>query len=219
MSRPYFRNRIEAGRALAQRLGGTDIGPSPLVLALPRGGVPVGVEIAHALDAELDIFLVRKLGVPGQEELAMGAIASGGIRVLNEGLIKQLHIPEAVIEQVSLQEQQEIERREVLYRNNRPALEIRGRTVLLVDDGLATGATMLAAVRAVRVREPARVIVAVPVASVQACDEFRYHVDDIVCGETPEPFHSVGAWYEDFAQTSDAEVQELLRRVSHQYMG
>ncbi len=187
-----------------------------LVLALPRGGVPVGFEIARALHADLDVFMVRKLGVPDQEELAMGAIASGGVRVLNEPLIRHLGLSPTTIERVTAREQHEIERRERLYREGRPALSIEKRTVTLVDDRVATGASMLAVVRAVRAQAPKRIIVAVPVASRDACEEFRRQADDVVCAETPEPFYSVGAWYRDFSQISDAEVHELLERSARQ---
>jgi putative phosphoribosyl transferase len=213
---PLFRDRIEAGRRLTQRLEREAIGPNALVLALPRGGVPVGFEITQILNLDLDILLVRKLGAPGYEELAMGAVASGGLRVLNDGLIRHLGISRAVIDRVTAREQQEIQRREQLYRDGRPALPIKDRIVILVDDGLATGASMLAAARAARAQQPKRVIVAVPVASRDACEEFRQHVDDVICAETPEPFYSVGTWYEDFSQTSDAEVRELLQRASHE---
>ena len=183
-----------------------------LVLALPRGGVPVAFEVARALRAPLDIFLVRKLGVPGQEELAMGAIASGGVRVVNEDVVRHLGIPPEVIDAVAAREQGELERRERAYRDERPAPDVRGRTVMLVDDGLATGSTMRAAALALRQKGPARVVVAVPVASREACAEFRGEVDDVVCAATPEPFMGVGRWYEDFSQTTDEEVRELLAR-------
>jgi len=198
---PLFHDRVEAGEILARKLRGFVLDPTPLVLALPRGGVPVAFEIAQVLHADLDIFLVRKLGVPGHEELAMGAIASGGMRVLNHSLISHLGISSAVVEHVTIREQREIQRRERLYRGNLPPLPIEGRTVILVDDGLATGASMLAAVQALRAQQPKRIIVAVPVASKEACEEFRQHVDDVVCAFTPEPFHAVGIWYEDFSQT------------------
>jgi putative phosphoribosyl transferase len=215
---PLFHDRAHAGQLLAPMVKTVLRDPNPLVLALPRGGVPVGYEVAQALRADLDIFLVRKIGVPGQEELAMGAIASGGTRVLNERLIAYLGISPAVIDQVSAREQQEIERRERLYRGDRPVLPIEGRTVILVDDGLATGASMLAAVRAVGVQMPKRMIVAVPVGAPDACSEFRQHVDDVICAETPEPFYAVGSSYEDFSQTSDAEVKELLQRATYDHV-
>ena len=213
---PLFRDRVEAGQILARRLKSVVADSDALVLALPRGGVPVGFEIAQTIHADLDVFLVRKLGVPGQEELAMGAIASGGVRVLNESVIQYLGVSSNVIDRVTALEQYEIERRERLYREGRPALPIANRTAILVDDGLATGATMLAAARAVRAKKPKRVIVAVPVASRDACEEFRRLVDDVICAETPEPFYSVGAWYEDFLQTSDTDVRQLLERAAHQ---
>jgi putative phosphoribosyl transferase len=176
----------------------------------------VGFEVAQALNADLDIFLVRKLGVPGHEELAMGAIASGGVRVLNYALIQQLGVPPELVDRVTAREQQEIERRERLYREGRPAPEVSQRTVILVDDGLATGATMLAAAQALRAKQPKRIIVAVPVASKEACEEFGKYVDQIICLATPEPFYAVGAWYENFSQTSDDEVRELLERAARQ---
>jgi len=213
---PIFRDRIEAGQVLAQRLKGVIRDSNLIVLALPRGGVPVGFEVAKALHSDLDIFLVRKLGVPGHEELAIGAIASGGIRVLNQTLIRELGLTSLVIDSITARERREIERRERLYREHRPPLAVGDRTVILVDDGLATGATMLAAARALRIQRPKRIIVAVPVASREACEEFRRHVDETVCAETPEPFYSVGSWYEDFSQTSDAEVRELLERAAHE---
>ena len=172
----------------------------------------MGFEVAQALHGDLDIFLVRKLGVPGHEELAMGAIASGCVRVLNYDLIQQLGIPPPVIERVTQSEKREIERREALYRDGRPPISPENRAVAVVDDGLATGATMLAAVRALRSQKPRKVVVAVPVASNQACEQFREYVDEIVCAETPEPFIAVGAWYEDFTQVTDDEVRELLER-------
>lgn len=215
---PLFRDRAEAGRLLAERLKRAISYRNLLVLALPRGGVPVGFEIAQALHADLDVFLVRKLGVPGHEELAMGAIASGGTRVLNHALIEQLRIPDAAVDQVTEREQREIARQETLYRHGRSPVPVAERTVVLVDDGLATGASMLAAARALREKHPERIIVAVPVASREACDEFRRHVDQVVCAYTPEPFQAVGIWYENFSQTSDDEVRELLERAARMHV-
>jgi len=183
-----------------------------IVLALPRGGVPVAFEVASALGAPLDVFLVRKLGVPGYEELAMGAVATGGVRVLNDEIVRGLGIPDYVIDAVAAWEQQELTRRERVYRDDRPQPNVQGRTVILVDDGLATGATMLAAIKALRQQQPARIVVAVPTASPQACEEMRTEADDVVCAITPEPFYSVGLWYDDFSQTTDEEVRELLAR-------
>ena len=208
--RALFENRREAGRALAAMLHEYANRRDVLVLALPRGGVPVAFELATALRAPLDVFVVRKLGVPGHEELAMGAIATGGVRVLNQDVVQSLGIPQAVIDAVAAAEQKELQRREQLYRGGRPAPEVRGRTIILVDDGLATGSTMRAAVAALRQQGPARIVVAVPVGAPSTCDEFRADVDQIVCGFTPEPFYGVGQWYEDFSQTSDEEVRELL---------
>ena len=208
----FFRDRREAGRLLAAKLAAYANRPDVIVLALPRGGVPVAYEVAHALNAPLDIFLVRKLGVPGYEELAMGAIATGGVRVLNDQLVGGLRIPDYVVDEVAASEQQELARRERLYRGDRPPPDVRGRTVILVDDGLATGATMLAAVKALRQQQPARIVVAVPTASPETCEQLRAEVDDIICAITPEPFHAVGLWYEDFSQTTDEEVRDLLAR-------
>jgi len=208
----FFRDRREAGRLLAAKLTAYANRPDVIVLALPRGGVPVAYEVARALNAPLDIFLVRKLGVPGYEELAMGAIATGGIRVLNDQLVGGLRIPDYVVDEVAASEQQELARRERLYRGDRPAPDVRGRTVILVDDGLATGATMLAAVKALRQQQPARIVVAVPTAAPETCEQLRAEVDDIICAITPEPFHAVGLWYEDFSQTTDEEVRDLLAR-------
>jgi predicted phosphoribosyltransferase len=214
--RTRFRDRTEAGRTLARLLseyaGRNDV----VVLALPRGGVPVGYEIAREFGAPLDVFVVRKVGVPGHEELAMGAIASGAVLVVDENLIRRLGISNAELERAVALELRELERREHLYRGDRGPLDLEGKTVILVDDGLATGATMKAAALAVRQLNPARVVVAVPVASGHTCDQFRDDVDEIVCAKTPEPFHAVGLWYDDFSQTSDDEVRELLARGAAQ---
>lgn len=207
-----FEDRREAGQHLAERLSryaGEDI----LVLGLPRGGVPVAYEVAKKLNAPLDIFTVRKLGVPGHEEYAMGAIASGGVRVLNDEALRELGITAAEIEDAIEEEQEELERRETLYRRDRPAPALEGRTVLLVDDGMATGASMTAALKALRQHNPARVIVAVPAASRTVCEQLEALVDEVVCGITPEPFMAVGVWYEQFEQTTDQEVQQLLDRA------
>jgi predicted phosphoribosyltransferase len=210
MQAPVFRDRREAGRLLAAKLAAYANRPEVLVLALPRGGVPVGYEVARALKAPLDVFIVRKLGVPGHEELAMGAVATGDVRVLNDEIVSALRIPEYVIDKVTAKEQQELARRERLYRGNRPAPDVRGRAVILVDDGLATGATMLAAIKALRQQQPARIVVAVPTAAPETCEELKAEVDDVICAVTPRPFHGVGLWYEDFSQTTDEEVRNLL---------
>jgi putative phosphoribosyl transferase len=212
-----FHDRADAGRALARRLARYADRPDVLVLALPRGGVPVAYEVAGALNAPLDVFLVRKLGAPGQEELAMGAIATGGVRVLNEDVVRLLQIPDEVIDSVAETQWRELERRERAYRDDRPLPDVRGRTVILIDDGLATGSTMRAAVAALRRQGPARVVVAVPVASPSTCDDLRDEVDEVVCAQTPEPFYAVGSWYEDFTQTSDAEVHALLEQAARQH--
>jgi predicted phosphoribosyltransferase len=209
-----FRDRHDAGRRLAAALGSYAGREDVLVLALPRGGVPVGYEVARALGAPLDVMQVRKLGVPGHEELAMGAIASGGVRILSEGVVQALSIPERVIATVAAAEEQELDRRERIYREGRPFPEVRGRTVILVDDGLATGSTMRAAAAALRAHGAGRLVAAVPVAPKETCDALRDLVDDVICAVMPEPFLAVGEWYEDFTQTSDAEVQDLLRRAA-----
>jgi len=211
MNGARFRDRFHAGRRLAAALAPYAGRPNLLVLALPRGGVPVGYEIARALPAPLDVMLVRKLGVPGHEELAMGAIASGGIRVLSEDVISAFNISDRVIATVAANEEEELGRRERAYRDHRPPLEVRGRTVILVDDGLATGATMRAAAAALRAQHPERLVVAVPVAPSETCATLRSEVDDVVCAHAPEPFFAVGNWYDDFSQISDAEVRDLLR--------
>jgi len=209
-----FRDRTEAGRRLAAKLRAYANRPDVLVLALPRGGAPVAYEVAQALHAPLDVFLVRKLGLPGHEELAMGAIASGGTRVLNAEVVSQLNISEEVIEAVAAEEQQELTRRERAYRGERPAPNVHDRTVILVDDGLATGSTMRAAVAALRRQNPARIIVAVPVGSPETCAELEREADDVVCAAMPEPFYAVGLWYDDFTQTTDEEVHDLLSRAA-----
>ena len=207
-----FKDRSDAGRRLAARLSHFAGRDDVLVLALPRGGVPVGYEVAEALGAPLDVFLVRKLGTPGQEELAMGAIASGGVRVLNDRVVGALRLSRTVIDRVEARERQELERREREYRAGRPPPDVRGKTVILVDDGLATGSTMRAAVAALRRLGPARVVVAVPVGASETCEEFAGEADETVCAHEPEPFFAVGAWYDDFSQTTDDEVRDLLAR-------
>ena len=206
----YFRDRREAGRQLSQHLAAYANRPDVLVLALPRGGVPVAYEVARALHAPLDVFLVRKLGLPGHKEVAMGAVASGGVRVLNSEVVEQLHLPDEVIDTVTRRELQELERRERAYRGDRPFPDVQGKTVILVDDGLATGSTMRAAAESLRQQGPARLIVAVPAGFPQTCAEFRDEVDEVVCAITPEPFYAVGLWYDDFSQTTDDEVRDLL---------
>lgn len=208
-----FEDRREAGAYLAEQLGAYADDPNVLVLALPRGGVPVGYEVARKLRAPLDVFTVRKLGVPGHEEYAMGAIASGGVRVLNDYAIEQLNISQEEIEAVIADEMEELERRERVYRDGRPAPDIEGKTVLLVDDGMATGSSMAAAIKALRLHNPGKVVVAVPTASRRTSEEFEPFVDDIVCAITPEPFMAVGVWYERFEQTTDDEVRALLREA------
>ena len=213
-----FVDRSEAGERLGARLtvfaGRQDV----TVLALPRGGVPVAFEIARALSAPLDVFLVRKLGVPGQEELAMGAIASGGVTIVNRDVVDHLAIPQTTIDAVARREQQELERRELLYREKRPAPEVKGMTVILVDDGLATGSTMRAAIAALKKLEPGRIVVAVPVAPPSAVKDLEMEVDEVVCVFSPEPFDGVGRWYLDFSQTTDQEVRNLLA-LAHQRVG
>jgi putative phosphoribosyl transferase len=211
MAMTRFHDRIDAGRRLARELSGYAGRDDVLVLGLPRGGVPVAAQVARALGAPLDAFLVRKLGVPGQEEFAMGAIASGGIEVRNVDVIRSLSISEEAISRAVERESRELERREAAFRDGRDFPPMHGKVVILVDDGLATGATMRAAVRAVRARGPARVVVAVPVGAPETCALLRAEADEVICGIAPSPFEAVGMWYENFTQTTDAEVREALR--------
>jgi predicted phosphoribosyltransferase len=208
-----FRDRRHAGDVLARQLAHYAGRDDVIVLGLPRGGVPVAAEVARALGAPLDVFVVRKLGFPGHEEFAMGAIASGGVRVMNPD-VAGAGIPPAMVDAVAAREQQELERRERAYRGARPPLDLKGRIVVLVDDGLATGSTMRAAVMAVRQLAPKRVVVAVPVAAAPTCEQLREMADEVVCAATPEPFRAVGLWYQNFEQTSDAEVRALLESAS-----
>lgn len=206
----FFRDRAEAGRALGAKLAYRQ---DALVLALPRGGVPVGFEVARAVGAPMDVFLVRKLGAPGREELAMGAIASNGLQVMNEDIVAALGISEEEVAAASAREREELRRREVLYRGARPFPRVEGRTVILVDDGLATGASMRVAVAALKQQNPGKLIVAVPVGAAETCEALRRDVAEVICAVTPEPFYGVGRWYERFPQTSDEEVRELLERA------
>ena len=209
-----FIDRRHAGRVLASRLtkyaGRGDV----FVLALPRGGVPVAYEVASALGAPMDVFLVRKLGTPGHRELAMGAIASGGVRVVNEDVVRWYEISEAAIDRIAHEEQEELDRRERAYRDDRPAPDLTNKIVIVIDDGLATGSTMRAAAQAVRARRPASVIIAVPVGAPQTCAELAASADEVICARTPEPFSAVGQWYLNFEQTDDAEVRDLLQKSS-----
>ncbi|HJQ11340.1 MAG TPA: phosphoribosyltransferase [Gemmatimonadaceae bacterium] len=213
---PYFLDRRDAGRRLAEELSNYVNQSDLLVLGLPRGGVPVAYEVAHALHAPLDVFIVRKLGFPGHPELAMGAIASGGVRILDRQLIEMYDIPSDAIENVTESEQRELERREKLYRDDRPSPDVRDRTAILIDDGLATGSTMRAAVQALRQESARKVVVAVPIAPPDTCEAMRQEVDDIICAITPDPFLAVGVWYADFSETSDEEVRELLLRAAQE---
>jgi predicted phosphoribosyltransferase len=209
-----FTDRVDAGRQLAGKLSKYAGREDVVVLALPRGGVPVAAEVARELAAPFDVFLVRKLGVPGHSELAMGAIAEGGVEVLSDHLIRDLDIPYAAVQQVAVRERLELDRRDALYRDGRPRPQIRGRIVLVVDDGLATGASMQAAVIALRRLEPARVVVAVPVGAMETCERLRREADEVVCAVTPESFQAVGLWYQRFDQTTDDEVRQLVREQS-----
>ncbi len=211
-----FRDRRDAGEFLASKLTDYANDPNVIVLALPRGGVPVGYEVARKLSVPMDVFVVRKLGVPGSEELAMGAIASGGVRVLNRDVVSYLRMKESVIEEVAKKELRELKRREQLYRGGRQPLSVTARTVIIVDDGLATGSTMRAAVKALREMKPKKIVVAVPVGARETCDSFKEEVDTIaVCAITPSPFQAVGLWYQDFSPTTDEEVTDLLTRAAH----
>lgn len=209
-----YQNRSDAGRRLAARLAHRAGDPSLLVLGLPRGGVPVAAEVAEALGAPLDVYVVRKLGVPGQRELAMGAIASGGVRVMNERVLVAAGVTPEEVEEVFREEERELERRERALRGDRPAPDVEERTVVLVDDGIATGSTMRAAIAALRARGAGTVVVAVPIAASETCAEFAEEVDEIVCAATPDPVRAISLWYEDFEQTTDAEVRELVERAA-----
>ncbi|MFW6324324.1 MAG: phosphoribosyltransferase [Desulfovibrionales bacterium] len=214
-----YKNRRDAGEKLAEALSAYQGRDDLTILALPRGGVPVGYEVAMKLHAPLDVFVVRKLGVPNREEFAMGAIASHEVQVLNDDVVSMLRIPPQVINEVAGRERKELERREQAYRGDRPPHEIEGRVVILVDDGLATGATMRAAVTAVKAQNPIKTVMAVPTAAPETCESFREMVDDLICLNTPHPYYAVGAWYEDFSQTSDEEVRELLEDAEVQLSG
>ncbi len=211
--RAIFRDRVDAGKQLAKELSKYSNLPDVLILALPRGGVPVAFEVAKELNVKMDVFIVRKLGVPGNEELAMGAIASEDVRVLNEDVIKSYKIPDRVIATVAANELRELERKERKYRGDRLKPDLRDMTVILIDDGLATGATMHAAVEALKTKHPAKLVIAVPTASPDICRFFKGIVDEMICAATPKPFYAIGAWYEDFSQTTDEEVCKLLEKA------
>jgi putative phosphoribosyl transferase len=211
-----YRDREHAGRVLAERLGSYAGREKLIVLGLPRGGVPVAFEVARTLGAPLDVFVVRKLGVPGYEELAMGAIASGGVRVLNDEVVEELGLDDAAIARAAAVENAELERRERALRDERGPVEVSGRTVILVDDGLATGSTMRAAALAIRAQRPERTVVAVPVAAQQTCEKIGAEVDEIVCVQTPDPFRAVGLWYEDFTPVTEDEIRDLLTRAARE---
>lgn len=216
MARTLYRDRREAGQVLAQALDHYRGRAETVVLALPRGGVPVGYEVARLLELPLDVFLVRKLGAPGHRELAMGAIASGGTAVINEDVVRRLRISPRAIEEVTRAEGSELERRQEVYRKARPPVAVQGKTVILVDDGLATGATMRSAIRALRLQEPARLVMAVPVAPWETCRELQEEADEVICAATPAAFHAVGTAYQDFSQVTDEEVTDLLAATSRE---
>jgi len=211
-----YQDRFDAGRNLAMRLSEYANRQDVVILALPRGGLPVAFEVAGALKAPLDVFLVRKLGLPGYEELAMGALASGDVRVINEDVVRQFKIPQHVMDAVAAEQQRELERREQMYRAGREPLNVAGKTVILIDDGLATGSTMRAAVQALRLSNAQKIVVAVPVSAADTCENLRSEADQVVCAEAPEDFTAVGRWYVDFTQTTDEEVCELLNRAAHE---
>ncbi|MFP2928844.1 phosphoribosyltransferase [Pyxidicoccus sp. 3LG] len=219
MRGPEFLDRYEGGQVLARLLRQYAHRPDTVVLGLPRGGVPVAHEVARELGAPLDVFLVRKLGTPGHEELAMGAIASGDVRVVNRDVVDQLDIPQEAIDATAEREGRELQRREQSYRGGRPPPDVKGRTVIIVDDGLATGTTMRAAVAALRQLGPARIVVAVPVGAVESCEDLAAEADEVVCARKPEPFYAVGLWFRDFAQTTDDEVRDLLVSAAMQRGG
>jgi putative phosphoribosyl transferase len=219
LMRTQFRDRVEAGQLLAERLGGYANQPEVLVLGLPRGGVPVAAEVARKLHAPLDVFVVRKLGVPGQEELAMGAIATGGIRVLNPEVVEPLRIPDDVIAAVAVDEQRELMRRERAYRDDLPAPDVAGKTVIVVDDGIATGSTMLAAVAALRKLKAGRIVVAAPAVAPTTYYEMESAADEVVAVIVPSYFRGVGEWYEDFSQTTDEEVRQILTQAAARFRG
>lgn len=212
LAAPPFRDRRHAGEVLAERLREYADRSDVILLALPRGGVPVGFEVARALHVPLEVFVVRKLGVPGHEELAMGAIASGGVRIVNADVVHSLNLPQSAIDHAAEIQGTELLRREALYRDGRPFPDLRHHTAILIDDGLATGSSMRAAVQALRQHEPARIVIAVPVAASDTCAAFRADVDEVICAMTPEPFYAVGQWFEEFSQTTDDEVRDLLHR-------
>ena len=213
-----FKDRRDAGKKLAQKLSAYASRSDVVILALPRGGVPVAYEVALTLNAPLDIFTVRKLGLPGHEELAMGAIATGGARVINQDVVRSFHVPQGVVEAVAKQELRELERRERAFRGDRMMREVHDKTAILIDDGLATGASMQAAIKGLRAKDPTRIVVAVPTAPLETCEAFKQLVDEMICATTPEPFYGVGQWYEDFSQVTDDQVQTFLEQASQQVL-